>query len=202
MRFVLEDAPGVIRKFHALRASMEPRDANARATKVVEVEMVLELNVTKGLKKLDHLFPEADTIAKMISGDDKRPGIDLTARGKLGGMTLAISYGTKKTPVVDCTLVHVKSKPQLKIDEKGECKLLIKPRCKFTAGELTEVWAMIDADGFISMKASQMDLSEFTKVAEGSKKGKDKKEDTKKEEKKTSLSVVRDPLDVEEEAAS
>ena len=177
MKFKLDRLPGIIKRMQVLTASTVP-DKEGRPVQMVEVEFLLEVNATNGLKELHSLFPNADVIASMVAGDDDMPGQDVTARGKLGEMALLIHYGAEKDPVVEIAHTLVKSRPQLKIDENGNAKLIIKPRGKLNAKGMTEAWKMLLADGFISVLEAQVDLDDFIK-------GEEEKEKTAKAKKES-----------------
>lgn len=173
-----------------LNAVTAAAGANAKPTRVTEVELLLELDVTNSLKAIDALFPGADEYAKLVAGREKQcKGEDRTARTKLPEMNVRIFYGDDAEPAVDSQACPVKARPQLKVNEDGEARMIVKPRCKLANKQLTEMAQLIGADVRVTMEPAQVDLADVN-MAEPEKPKRGKKNGDKPD-----LRVVDDPTD-------
>jgi hypothetical protein len=180
--FKLERVPAVIKPgTQLMQAVTVAGGANASPRKVTEVKLVLEIDVTACPKALEFLFPGADVYMKTVAGLEHAKGEDRTARTKLPEMNVRVWYGEgTDEPVFDLAGCPVKSRAQLKVDEDGNGKLILRPCGKFTNKQLADMAQLISADVRVSMEAAQMDLAEVT-MAEPpdgkKKKGRGKKAD-------------------------
>lgn len=181
--FRLEKVPAVIKPgTQLLQAVTVAGGANASPRKVTEVKLVLEINVTDCPASVEFLFPGAKVYMDTVAGLEHAKGEDRTARTKLPEMNVRVWYGDgTDEPVFDLAACSVKSRAQLRVDEDGAGKLIIRPCGKFTNKQLADMAQLISADVRVSMEPSQMDLSDvvIAEPAGGKKKGRGKKADLK-----------------------
>ena len=157
--FKLTEAPTTIRpRSQLLAAATMPRGKNAKPEKVTEVELLLEVEVDNCIKETEYLFPDAKKYCDMVASLEHAAGEDRITRTKLPEMNVVISYDGEV--IFDQLNCPVKARPQLKVDKKGEAKLILKPRIKATGKELALIAGFIDADVRLSMEPTQTDLSE------------------------------------------
>jgi len=163
MKFELDMCPATLRPRSTLiAAATMPRGENAKVEKVTEVQLHIELEVDACAKQVEFLFPGAKEYCQIVAGLDHAKGEDRSARTKLPEMNLGIFYREK--PVFAQTNTVIKSRAQLKVDDQGEAKLILRPRVKVTGKELAELAQLIEADIRVTMEPTQMDLSEDTTV--------------------------------------
>lgn len=170
--FSLTRAPAVIRPGTSVNATSSVAvGPEARPVRVTEMTLLLHVDPTKNLSEIEPLFPGCKVFCDSIAGDDEAAGEDRTTRAKVPEMSLAISYQGadaaegKEHVVAEWPVAVIKSKPQLRIGEKGEARLVLRCRVKMTDAQLVAVLPLVEADIRVSMKAAQMDISEMTQVA-------------------------------------
>lgn len=135
--------------------------ADARPKRMTEVELHLEVDVTECMGAVEDLFPGAEGYCKVVAGLEKQcKGEDRSSRTKLPEMNVSIWYGSDADPVVACEASPVKSRVQLKVNEDGDGKIVIKPRVRLNDKQLTGMAQLIKAEVYLSMEPSQVDLAE------------------------------------------
>jgi hypothetical protein len=194
--FKLENVPGVIKpRTVLLQAVTVATGTNAVPKKVTEVELLLELDVSACAKAVEHLFPGADMYMKTVAGLEHAKGEDRVARTKLPEMNVRVWYGTDTEPVFDLMGCPIKARPQLKVDENGNGRLVLKPRGKFSNKQLADMAQLISADVRVTMDPAQMDMAELTMEEPEKKRGRGRP-------KKAELRVVDDGSDLDGESDS
>ena len=158
----LDHVPATIKPGTAFKdAVTAAAGVNAKPTRMTEVELHLEVNVTECMKQVEDLFPGADVYCKQVAGMEKAcKGEDRSARTKLPEMDVTVWYGADTDPVFTSQASPIKARVQLKVNEDGEGKLIIKPRVRLNNKSLTDMAQLIKAEVKLSMEPSQMDLSE------------------------------------------
>lgn len=159
--FKLKGASAVLKPFKVLTAATAPKGANARPTKVTEVEMVIEVNAENQMKAIEAIFPGVDTYCKQVAGlEQECKGEDRTARTKLQNASIKIWYGDDKDPAADVVDCPINAKAKLRVGTDGEAVLVLKPRMKLTNGELTAVAQLLAADVRIDLEPCQQSFAE------------------------------------------
>lgn len=159
--FRLERVPAVIKPgTQLMQAVTVAGGANASPRKVTEVKLVLEINVTDCPGTVEFLFPGAKVYMDTVAGLEHAKGEDRTARTKLPEMNVRVWYGEEAEPVFDLAACSVKSRAQLRVDEDGGGKLILRPCGKFTNKQLADMAQLISADVRVSMEPAQMDLAD------------------------------------------
>lgn len=134
-------------------------DGNEPVT-MVSVEIPVEIVVDKALAKdrdFTHLFPFGKEAIDTIAGreDDEKRGLDMTARGDVGDMNIALF----DTPLLDdvdpapkftFNPAEVKGKAKLAIDEDGNGVLKMKIQVWMTQDRVGLLGPYIDGDIYIS----------------------------------------------------
>lgn len=170
----LTQVPAVIKPGTAFKDAVTAAGGvNAKPTRMTEVELHLEVNVTDCMKQVEDLFPGADNYCKTVAGLEKAcKGEDRSARTKLPEMDVTVWYGADTDPVFTSQASPVKARVQLKVNEDGDGKIIIKPRVRLNNKALTDMAQLIKAEVKVSMEPSQMDLSEKAIPEPVEKKGK------------------------------
>lgn len=134
---------------------------NAKPQRMTEVELNLEVDVTECMTAVEDLFPGADVYCKQVAGMEKAcKGEDRSARTKLPEMDVTLWYGTDPDPVFVSKSSPVNARVQLKVNEDGDGKIIIKPRVRLDNKQLTGMAQLIKANVYVSMEPSQMDLAD------------------------------------------
>jgi hypothetical protein len=160
--FKLDHVPAVIKPGTSFKDAVTAAGGvNAKPTRMTEVELHLEVNVTECMKQVEDLFPGADAYCKMVAGLEKTcKGEDRSARTKLPEMDVTVWYGADTDPVFMSQASPIKARVQLKVNEDGDGKIIIKPRVRLNNKALTDMAQLIKAEVKVSMEPSQMDLAE------------------------------------------
>jgi len=153
--FKLENAPAELKGKSTLLSSTTQSRKN-KPTKVTEVKLVFEVDLSADVKGIDFLFPGVDLHCKAVAGLEHYKGKNRTARASLPEMNIKLVYdGVEVLNQKNCP---VKTKPQLKINKDGEATLVIRPMVKLDGEELAQIASYIDSDLRISMESAQVDL--------------------------------------------
>lgn len=162
MELKLDNAPAIIRpRTTILTTTTSPVGKNAKPVPVIEVQMVIEVDVSGMWKQLP-MFPNADVIANTIAGQDDGGGMVINSGAKLIDSAMTIKCGSD---VVFDGAVTIKAKLQLRIDGNGNGRLIVRPRARLTEEQLVTLTKCTNADAVVSMSPAQLDISDMTLLA-------------------------------------
>lgn len=148
-----------------LEHSTAPVGPGAKGVDVTEVHMLLELEPkATHMKQLEYLFPGTDIYCKTVAGLDHAKGEDRTARTKLEDNISLVLCMPDGEEFARFDMASIKSRPQLKINDEGDAKLIIRPHVRVPDKMLPLLVGMTGADMLVSVDPAQQELPMSTTV--------------------------------------
>lgn len=156
------------KKLSVLLATVSPRGAGGKPTRVSEVELELEIAADHYLQDLDFLFPGIASYGVEVSTIESYRGETRTSKAKIDPVNVRIDY--RGAVVVEVGNAPINRKPRIDFAPGGVATLRIAPTVKVDGAELVRLAELVEAEIKVTITPAQLDLLDTVPLANQTKK--------------------------------